>query len=465
MNGGRTAKVVGLAATAALGGLLFGYDSSVINGAVSAIGEEFSLGSAALGFTVASALLGAAAGAWTTGSIAERFGRPRTMVMAATLFTASAVLTGLSQSIGFLIVWRVVGGFAVGMASVIAPMYIAEIAPADIRGRLGSLQQLAIVSGIFASQLVNLGLVNLAGGAAGNDLWGLSAWRWMLVVEAVPAIAYGLLALRLPESPRHLVAEGRDAEARDVLALFSDDPGAELTRIEESLAGDAKPRFADLRGPVLGLAAIVWVGIVLSMLQQLTGINVVFYYSTALWEAVGVDTSQALLISVVTAAVNIGGTVLAIAIIDRVGRRVLLLAGSAGMTVALAVTAWAFSTATVDASGAAALDATHGLVAFFSANTFVFFFAFSWGPVVWVLLGEMFPNRLRAAALAVAAAVQWLANFAVTQTFPWLAENLGLAVSYSLFAAFSAVSLWFVLRYVAETKGRALEDMGSGVAA
>ncbi len=458
----RTANVVGLAGTAALGGLLFGYDSAVINGAVGAIEQEFSLGAGGLGFTVASALLGAAAGAATTGGIAERIGRPRTMVAAATLFVLSAVLSGLAGAIGWLILWRVIGGFAVGMASVIAPMYIAEIAPAEIRGRLGSLQQLAIVSGIFVSQLVNLGLVALADGDAANPLWGLDAWRWMLIVEAIPALAYGLLALRLPESPRHLVAEGRNEEALAVLTAFAgEDAGAELARIQASLAGDRAPRFSDLRGPTLGLVTIVWVGIVVSVLQQLTGINVVFYYSTALWEAVGVDTSQALLISVVTAAVNIGGTLVAIAIIDRVGRRALLLVGSAGMTVALAVTAFAFSRATVDASGAATLDATSGIIAFVAANTFVFFFAFSWGPVVWVLLGEMFPNRLRAAALALAAAVQWVSNFAVTQTFPSLATNLGLPGAYGLYAAFAAISFWFVRRFVAETKGRTLEEMGS----
>ncbi len=459
--GGRVAVIAG---TAALGGFLFGYDSAVINGAVTAIRTEFSLSSGQLGFTVASALLGAAVGAWMTGSIAERIGRPRTMVAAAVLFLVSAVLSGFAGSAVLLVVWRIVGGFAVGMASVIAPMYIAEVAPAEVRGRLGSLQQLAIVTGIFISQLVNLAIVNLAGGDAAGSLLGLDAWRWMLLVEALPAVLYAGLALRLPESPRYLVAQGREDEARPVLeSLEGGDVDAEIARIRASLAGEHTPRLADLRGPALGLHGIVWVGLILSMLQQLVGINVVFYYSAALWESVGVDSSRALLISVVTAVVNIGGTLLAISIIDRVGRRPLLLVGSAGMTLSLAVTAVAFSTASLDpATGEAVLSVGAGRTAFVAANAFVFFFAFSWGPVVWVLLGEMFPNRLRASALAVAAGAQWLTNFLVTQTFPRLSDTVGLGGAYTLYAVFAAVSLLFVWRFVAETKGRTLEEMGTG---
>jgi SP family sugar:H+ symporter-like MFS transporter len=459
--GGRVAVIAG---TAALGGFLFGYDSAVINGAVTAIQAEFSLSAGELGFTVASALLGAAVGAWTTGSIAERLGRPRTMVVAAALFLVSAVLSGLAGSALLLVVWRVIGGFAVGMASVIAPMYIAEVAPADVRGRLGSLQQLAIVTGIFISQLVNLGIVELAGGDASGSILGLDAWRWMLIVEALPAVLYAGLALRLPESPRYLVARGRVEEARPVLeSLEGGDVDAEIEQIRASLEGEHAPRLRDLRGPAFGLHAIVWVGLVLSMLQQLVGINVVFYYSASLWQSVGVDESRALLISVVTAVVNIGGTVLAISIIDRVGRRPLLLVGSAGMTVSLAVTAAAFSTASVDAAGDAVLSQGAGRTAFVAANAFVFFFAFSWGPVVWVLLGEMFPNRLRASALAVAAAAQWLTNFAVTQTFPRLSDTVGFGGAYTLYAVFALVSLGFVWRFVAETKGRTLEEMGADV--
>jgi MFS transporter, SP family, sugar:H+ symporter len=465
---GGTGRVAVIAGTAALGGFLFGYDSAVINGAVTAIQQEFSLGAGQLGFTVASALLGAAVGAWTTGGIAERIGRPRTMTIAAVLFLVSGVLSGLASSAVMLVVWRVLGGFAVGMASVIAPMYIAEVAPAEIRGRLGSLQQLAIVVGIFLSQLVNLGLVELAGGDPAGPLWGLDAWRWMLIVEAVPALLYGLSSLRLPESPRYLVAQGRPVEAGEVLTALGtgNDVDAEVARIETSLAGEHKPRLTDLRGHAWGLMPIVWVGIVLSMLQQLSGINVVFYYSAALWESVGIDSGQALLISVITAAVNIGGTLVAIAVIDRMGRRRLLLIGSVGMTVCLALTALAFSRATPDAAtGEAMLGHLAGLTAFFSANGFVFFFAFSWGPVVWVLLGEMFPNRIRAGALAVAAAVQWLANYAVTQTFPRLSQNLGNGGAYTLYAIFAAVSFVFVLRFVAETKGRSLEEMGESASA
>src|SRR6188472_2156732 len=345
--------VIRLSLTAALGGFLFGYDSAVINGAVKAIGDQFSASSAVLGFTVSSALLGAAAGALTAGRVADRYGRLRAMWVAAALFLVSAVGSGLASSLVMLVVFRVIGGFAVGVASVIAPTYIAEIAPARIRGRLGSLQQLAIVSGIFLALLADYALASAAGGSE-KDLWlGLEAWRWMFLAMAVPAVVYGGLALTIPESPRYLVAKGRLDEARSVLrrVLGNIDLEAKVSQIKETLQRETRPSMLDLRGPAFGLLPIVWVGIGLSVFQQFVGINVVFYYSSVLWQAAGFSEANSLAITVITSAVNIVTTLVAIALIDKVGRKPLLLVGSAGMTVTLGVLAALFGTAATGAGG------------------------------------------------------------------------------------------------------------------
>src|SRR5690606_23512374 len=296
--------------------------------------------------------------------------------------------------------WRFVGGVAVGMASVIAPAYIAEISPAANRGRLGSLQQLAIVLGIAISQVVNWVIADYAGGA-GESVLGLDAWQWMLAVEAFPAVLYGLLAFTIPESPRYLVARGRVDSAREVLSTTEGgDVDGRLAEIQHSVANDHRPRVRDLRTRRTGLLPIVWVGIVLSALQQFVGINVIFYYSSALWQSVGIDESDSLLLSLSTQIFNIVGTVLALILLDRVGRRPLLMIGSAGMAVMLAVATYAFSQAGT-VNGEPNLADPYGPMALIAAHVFVFFFAISWGPVVWVLLGEMFPNRFRAPALAV----------------------------------------------------------------
>ncbi|WP_084126066.1 sugar porter family MFS transporter [Demequina sp. NBRC 110054] len=459
---GLHAKVVAISIGAALGGFLFGFDSSVINGAVDSISSEFALSDTFTGFAVASALLGCAVGAWFAGSLADRFGRIRVMVISAIVFLASAVGSGLAFGIGDLIAWRIVGGLAIGAASVIAPAYIAEVAPAAFRGRLGSLQQMAIVLGIFASLLSDEVLAGAAGGADA-ELWlGLEAWRWMFLTAVIPALIYGGVALTLPESPRFLVERHRDDEAAAVLAGYTGepDPHGRISLIRDSLGGDEHLTLSDLRGPRFGLQPIVWIGILLSVFQQFVGINVIFYYSTTLWKSVGFDESDAFTTSTITSVTNIVMTLVAIALVDKVGRRTLLIVGSVGMTVSLLTMAIAFNQAAVDAAGDAQLEQPWSIIALIAANGFVVFFAASWGPVVWVLLGEMFPNRLRAAALAVAAAAQWLANFTITLTFPVMA-GWGLQFAYGFYALMAALSLWFVLTKVPETKGIELEDMES----
>ncbi|MFC5829037.1 sugar porter family MFS transporter [Nonomuraea insulae] len=453
--------VVFIAAAAAIGGFLFGYDSSVINGAVVGIQRYFQVGSVETGFVVAIALLGSALGAWAGGGLADRWGRTRSMQFAALLFAVSSIGQMLPFAIWDLAFWRVIAGFAIGMASVLGPAYIAEVAPPAYRGRLGSFQQLAIVLGIAVSQLVNYVIARLAGGDVNNDVWLLQAWQWMLGACVVPALLFLLFALNIPESPRFLIMSGRTRRAREVLAeIEADDVDLDgrISEIQRVLRTERVPGLKDLRGPAMGLLPIVWIGIVLSAFQQLVGINVIFYYSSVLWQSVGINQSDSLLISFSSSIINIIGTAIAIALVDRIGRKPLLLIGSAGMAVGLATAAWAFSFA--GAKGASvALPDPQGAIALVAANLFVLFFALSWGVVVWVLLGEIFPNRIRAAALGIAAAAQWVANWLITVSFPALAE-WNLPLTYAMYALFAVLSFFFVTKWVKETKGRKLEDMG-----
>ncbi|MGP5268050.1 sugar porter family MFS transporter [Brachybacterium alimentarium] len=454
-------KVLVISIAAAIGGFLFGFDTSVINGAVNALSDEFTLGAGLTGFAVSSALIGCAVGAWFAGALSNRYGRIPVMVIAAILFFASAIGSGLAFGVWDLIIWRVVGGLGVGAASVIAPAYIAEVAPAKFRGRLGSLQQLAIVLGIFTALLSNALLANTAGGAAESLWFGVDAWRWMFMIEAVPAAVYGIMALFLPESPRYLIGKGDLDQASRVLYDFTGevDVNLKIQQIRRTLEREDKGSLRDLLGGRFGLKPIVWIGVLLSLFQQLVGINVIFYYSTTLWQSVGFDESQALLTSTITSVMNIVATIIAILLVDKVGRRLMLLVGSAGMTVSLGLMALAFSFGEI-APGADSITLPDpwSTVALVAANAFVMFFGTTWGPLVWVLLGEMFPNRIRASALAVAAAAQWAANWAVSATFPAL-SNIGLSFAYGLYAAFALISLLFVFLWVPETKNRELEDM------
>lgn len=460
-------RAILIAAAAALGGFLFGYDTAVINGAVGAIRDRYQIGAGGTGLTVSLTLLGAALGAWIAGDLADRLGRIRVMHIAAILFFVGALGSAFPFNIYDLTAWRVVGGVAVGFASVIAPAYIAEISPAAIRGRLGSMYQLAIVLGIAISQLVNYALNSAAGGARG-ELLGVEAWQWMLALEAVPALLYLIVTLPIPESPRFLVLRGRDDEARTILADLEgggdDRITARMNEIRASLAERrAKTTVRQLFSKPLGVAPLVWVGIALAALQQFVGINVIFYYSSTLWQAVGFGEDRSLLISVVSALVNIAGTFVAIAVIDRIGRRPLLLMGSVGMAVSLATAAVCFSSAVVTTNdigeSVATLNGTPGTVALVAANAFVFFFALSWGPVVWVLISEMFPNRVRAAAVGVATAANWVSNFLISATFPSLAD-WNLSLTYGGYAVMSALSFFVVWRFVSETRGRTLEAAG-----
>ena len=458
----RTGRVVGLAGTAALGGFLFGFDSAVINGAAPAIKSTFGLSSLALGFTVSIALIGSAIGAWFAGLLAEKYGRRRVMLIAATLFIAAAIGQAFPFGIADLLMWRLLGGAGIGVASVMAPMYIAEIAPAQLRGRLASMQQLAIVLGIFATGISNYLILEAAGGDSTNDwLFGIAAWQWMFLVMLLPALLYGGLALRLPESPRYLVEIGKYDEANAVLKqVYTDGTDRILDDIKASLDNEHRPSLKDLRGKRFGLLPIVWVGIILSALQQFVGINAVFYYSNTIWEAVGFSEDQAFQTSLITTGVNVAFTLVAIALVDKVGRKPLLLVGSVGMVSMLAVLTYVFGTAPIGPDGNPVLADGPDIVALLAFNAYVAFFAATWGPVVWVLLGEMFPNRIRAAALALATAAQWLANWIVSTAFPPLA-NISLGLAYSIFTIMAALSIPFVWRHIRETKGVELEKINA----
>ncbi|QHG17281.1 sugar porter family MFS transporter [Nostoc sp. ATCC 53789] len=455
-----TFYVILIAGAAALGGFLFGFDTAVINGAVGALAKAFNANSVLTGLAVSLALLGSALGAFYAGKIADRYGRVKAMVAASVLFTISAIGSGIAFGIWDFIFWRVLGGIAVGVASVIAPAYIAECSPSHLRGRLGSLQQLAIVVGIFIALLCDYFIAVSAGSAESPFLFGIAAWRWMFWTEIPPAVLYGMSALMIPESPRYLVAQGREPEAANVLTkILGGDVLAKIEEIRQTVLREREPRFSDLLSRNGGLLRIVWIGIGLSVFQQFVGINVIFYYSSVLWRAVGFSEQSSLTITVITGAVNIITTLIAIAFVDKFGRKPLLIIGSIGMTLTLGTMAYVFGNAPLDAAGNPALTGSAGTVALIAANLYVFCFGFSWGPVVWVLLGEMFNNKIRAAALSVAAAIQWVANFLISTTFPPILQYFGLGSAYGLYTIAAATSFFFILFFIKETKGIELEDM------
>ncbi len=455
-----TYYVILISGAAALGGFLFGFDTAVINGAVIALTKAFNVSSWLTGLAVSLALLGSAVGAFCAGQIANRYGRVKAMVVAAGLFTLGALGSGFAVSIWDFIFWRLLGGIAVGVASVIAPTYIAECSPAQMRGRLGSLQQLAIVSGIFIALLSDYFIAVSAGSAELPFLFGVTAWRWMFLTAALPAVLYGMAALTIPESPRYLVAQGREQEASTVLAkILGGNVSSKIEEIRQTVFRERRPNLSDLFGKNGQLLPIVWIGIGLSVLQQFVGINVIFYYSSVLWRAVGFSEQDSLKLTVLTGAVNIITTLIAITFVDRFGRKPLLLIGSVGMTLTLGTLTTLFGNAALDAAGNPSLVGSAGIFALLAANLYVFCFGFSWGPVVWVLLGEMFNNKIRTPALSIAAAAQWIANFIVSTTFPPLLQYFGLGATYGLYTLSAAISIFFVAFFIKETKGIELEHM------
>jgi SP family sugar:H+ symporter-like MFS transporter len=459
---GSVVYVIALSSVAAVGGFLFGFDSGVINGAVGALAGAFGTEAAGTGFAVASVLLGCAIGAFLAGTLADFMGRRPTMLLNAVFFLVSAFVTGAASSAGIFVAGRILGGLAIGAASVLAPMYISEVAPSRLRGRLASLQQLAIVLGLFSAFLSNY-LIDWAAGGASAPFWlGAPAWRWMFWMEALPAAVFVTGLLLIPESPRFLVANNKRERAIRIFTRIGGDAehAEQLVRqVQESLRGEHRPRLSDLIEQGGRLASVVWVGIGLAAFQQFVGINVIFYYGEVLWKAAGASEHHALQINLLTGFINILATIPAILLIDRVGRKPLLLGGSLGMALTLGALAVVFATAAVGEEGKPVLTHVAAVAGLIAANLYVVAFGVSWGPVMWVLLGEIFPNRLRGAALAVSGATNWVANFAVTLTFLPLLKGAGLAGAYGLYAVAAAISLLFVWTAVRETKGKPLEQM------
>jgi len=461
-RGENTRFIILISCVATIGGFLFGFDSGVINGTIDGLKQTFQSSSAGIGFEVASMLLGCALGAFIAGRLADQWGRRTVLIISAVLFLLSALGAGAAHTSLLFIAARVLGGFAVGAASVISPAYIAEVAPARYRGRLATVQQIAIISGLFAAFLSNYLLAKSAG-ASTEALWGgYAAWRWMFWMQAVPSLLFLALLLVIPESPRYLVVKRRKDEALRVLQrLFGGaEAQAKLAEIDASLSQDHhRPQLSDLKNKTTGkIRPIVWVGIGLATFQQLVGINVVFYYGAVLWQAVGFSESDALLINVLSGALSIGACLVTVLLIDRIGRKPLLWIGSAGMAVSLALVVWAFASGSL-VDGHLQLPEGMGTLALVAANIYVIFFNMSWGPVMWVMLGEMFPNQIRGSALAVAGAAQWTSNFAITVTFPILLGSIGLAGAYGLYTLAAIISVFFVLRFVHETRGKELEQM------
>ena len=456
-----------IVAVATIGGFLFGYDSGAVNGTQDGLTKAFNLvpgswsPSNGLGFTVASLLIGCFIGAFFAGRLADVIGRRNTMMLAAALFLVGALVQGAAGSQIVFVLARICGGMAVGAASVLSPAYISEVAPAEIRGRLTTIQQIMIITGLTAAFVVNYFLAQGAGVSTATYWGGIEAWRWMFLMQAVPAAIFLIALFMIPESPRYLVSKGRTDQAESVLTrLFGSGVArAKLDEIRATFSEDHRPRLSDIKSPSGGIRKIVWVGIMLAAFQQFVGINVIFYYGATLWKLAGFTEQQSLLINIVSGAVSIAACFVTIAVIDKIGRKPLLLIGSAGMAVTLFAMVYAFSQGSLDAEGNLVLSKDLGTIAVVAANLYVIFFNVSWGPVMWVMLGEMFPNQIRGSALAVSGFVQWFANFLISFSFPVMAAKLGLTISYTFYAVCAVISFFLVKSLVHETRGKELEQM------
>jgi len=460
---GRVPYVVLISCIATIGGFLFGYDSGVINGTIDGLQVAFASDSFGTGFNVASMLLGCAVGAFFAGTAADRHGRRFIMRVAAVFFIVSAWGSGIADSSVEFVFYRALGGLAVGAASVLAPAYISEVTPAHYRGMLSTVQQVAIISGLFMAFVSNYVIASEAGSSVSMLWMGFEAWRWMFWMEIVPATIFLIALMLIPESPRFLVLIRRHALAIEVLTSISG-PAVAVRKVEEiaaSLAEDRhRPQLADLRDRSTGrIRRIVWVGLGLATFQQLVGINVVFYYGAVLWQSVGFTERNALAINLLSGGLSIAAVTLTILLIERIGRKLILLVGSIGMAINLAALTYTFTEATVGESGTLALEGAFGPIALVAANVYVVFFNFSWGPVMWVMLGEMFPNQIRGTGLAVSGLAQWGSNFLITMSFPVMLASIGLAGAYSVYTFCAFLSIWFVVAMVPETRGIELEDM------
>jgi sugar porter (SP) family MFS transporter len=437
---GRTVRrhVIGAAAVTALGGLLFGYDTGVVSGALLFLRNEFGgLSSFQQELVTSLLLIGAMIGAFGAGRVADRIGRRPTILITAVVFVVGVLLAAFSPTLWTLLAARVVIGLAVGSASMTVPLYIGEMAPPRIRGGLVSLNQLAITGGILASYLVDYGLASSAN------------WRLMFGLAVIPAVLLFVGILTQAESPHWLIRQGREDEARRVLRrLREGDLDAEIAEVKEVAARRVSARDLLARG----VRPALWVGVLLAVFQQVTGINTVIYYAPTLLAGAGLGNSAALLANVVNGAVNVGMTIVAIRLLDRTGRRPLLLTGTAGMAVGMIITALAFLGGD-QLHGAAAYLAIAGLLIYTGS------FAVGLGPVFWLMIAEIYPLRIRGQAMSVAAIANWGANFLVTISFLTLLHAITPRGVFFLFAFLCLVSLAYFAKRVPETKQRSLQEI------
>jgi sugar porter (SP) family MFS transporter len=448
-----------LAMVAALGGLLFGYDFVVIGGAKPFYEKFFQLTSAReIGWANSCALLGCLLGSLVAGAAADRFGRKILLIASAAIFAVSSVLTGWAPTFALFVVWRIAGGVAIGIASNVSPVYIAEVSPAPWRGRLVSMNQLTIVVGILAAQIVNWLIAETvpAGATAGmiRQSWnGQFGWRWMFTAVTAPSLIFFLGALFVPESPRWQAANGRKDRARRTLARIGGDEYAEsaLADVLSTVEPHAREgRWAELLAP--GMLKVLAIGVVLAVLQQWSGINVIFNYAEEIYRNAGYGVNDILFNIVVTGSINLVFTLAALSFVDRLGRRSLMLAGCGGVAVFHFLLGLSYH---FGLKGLPVLVCTLATIACF---------AMTLGPVAWVLISEIFPNRIRGAAVSVSVSALWIACFALTFTFPALNAALGAAGTFWLYSGICVAGFVFVWRRVPETKGKTLEQIERGYA-
>ena len=453
---------------ATLGGLLFGYDTGVISGAIEPLTSRFGLSDAMKGFASGCVLIGCAAGVLLVGPLSDRFGRKLAMCLAALMFLASALGTALPNDIWTFILFRFLGGVGIGIASISTPMYIAEITPAHLRGRLVSVNQIAIVSGIAAAAFANYFIAQAKGdpSAAANQDWLIATgWRWMFAAGFAPAVVFALLLVPIPESPRWLIERGREEHAEEILRKVA---GVEFAMTERAAIQAAISQEQGTWGELFSarLRRPLLIGIALAVLQQVTGINVFMYFGATIFKTMSQSTNvdAGLLTQIIINGTGVFFTLIAIATVDKWGRRPLMLVGTVGMGISL-VAMGVMAQKLADPAAAAGWMLLFILL-------YIAAFGLSVGPVVWVILAEIFPTAVRGRALGLATFFLWTADYAVTQSFPlmdakgsWFVARFNHAFPFYVYAAFCVVLLVVMVRWVPETKGKSLEEIERGWAA